>query len=56
MSTLLDPWKSKIPTGRDLLMLQGDAQLIIVAGRSVLLDPYTLDLLLYQSSLPKASV
>ena len=33
MAALLDPWKEKVPTGRDLLMLQGDAQLIIVAGR-----------------------
>ena len=33
MSVLLVPWKDKKPTGSDLKMLQGDCQLIIVAGR-----------------------
>ncbi|TVY81920.1 Tryprostatin B 6-hydroxylase [Lachnellula suecica] len=32
MSSLLEPWKDKKPTGFDLKMLQGDSQLIIVAG------------------------
>ncbi|KAI9874353.1 MAG: hypothetical protein M1830_009845 [Pleopsidium flavum] len=32
MSALLDPWKNNNPTGTDLAMLQGDAQLIVVAG------------------------
>jgi hypothetical protein len=35
MAALLDPWKDSRPTGADLNMLQGDAQLVIVAGRSV---------------------
>ena len=34
MSFLLDPWRDKEPTGQDLNMLQGDCQLIVVAGRS----------------------
>ena len=34
MSFLLDPWREKAPTGQDLNMLQGDCQLIVVAGRS----------------------
>ena len=34
MSFLLDPWSDKEPTGQDLNMLQGDCQLIVVAGRS----------------------
>ena len=33
ISFLLDPWKDEKPTGSDLDMLQGDTQLIVVAGR-----------------------
>ena len=33
MFFLLDPWKDEKPTGSDLNMLQGDSQLIVVAGR-----------------------
>ncbi|KAL9122024.1 MAG: hypothetical protein Q9187_001416 [Circinaria calcarea] len=32
MSVLLEPWKDRRPTGADLNMLQGDSQLIVVAG------------------------
>ena len=35
MSFLLEPWKEKSPVGSDLNMLQGDSQLIVVAGRSL---------------------
>jgi tryprostatin B 6-hydroxylase len=35
MSTLLNPFQSQPPTGQDLLMLQGDSRLIVIAGRSV---------------------
>ena len=38
MSFLLEPWKDKTPTGSDLNILQGDSQLIIVAGRSLVLN------------------
>lgn len=33
MSTLLSPWKEKVPIGRDLAELQADCFLVIVAGR-----------------------
>lgn len=33
MAALLKPWKGELPTGSALSMLQGDAELIIVAGR-----------------------
>ena len=33
-SFLIEPWQHKKPVGYDLNMLQGDSQLIIVAGRS----------------------
>jgi len=33
MSTLLKPWQDEKPSGYDLRMLQGDSQLIVVAGR-----------------------
>ena len=37
MTALLSPWADeKKPSDSDLLMLQGDTQLIINAGRSVL--------------------
>ena len=36
MATLLGPWKERTPTGTALSDLQGDSQLIIVAGRSVI--------------------
>ncbi|TVY15568.1 Tryprostatin B 6-hydroxylase [Lachnellula arida] len=32
MSSLLEPWKNQRPTGADLSLLQGDSQLIVVAG------------------------
>ena len=34
LSFLLEPWKDRTPTGSDLNFLQGDNQLIVVAGRS----------------------
>ena len=39
MSFLLEPWKEKRPVGSDLNMLQGDSQLIVVAGRSLDFPP-----------------
>jgi tryprostatin B 6-hydroxylase len=33
MSTLLKPFQGRVPVGEDLLMLQGDARLIVIAGR-----------------------
>ena len=38
MSFLLEPWKNKRPIGSDLNYLEGDSQLIIVAGRSLIPD------------------
>jgi tryprostatin B 6-hydroxylase len=35
MSTLLKPFPDEPPTGDDLLMLQGDSRLIVIAGRCV---------------------
>jgi hypothetical protein len=37
MTTLLKPFPDKPPTGQDLLMLQGDSRLIVIAGRCVAL-------------------
>jgi len=38
MSTLLSPFPEKPAMGQDLLMLQGDARLIVIAGRLVCLQ------------------
>jgi hypothetical protein len=37
MTALLEPWKEKAPTESEEKMLQGDSQLIIVAGRYVVI-------------------
>jgi hypothetical protein len=40
MSTLLKPFQGRVPAGEDLLMLKGDARLIVIAGRWAL-NPIT---------------
>lgn len=35
MSTLLGPYKYAKPTEKDMELLRGDSQLIVVAGRSL---------------------
>jgi hypothetical protein len=42
MSTLLSPFQETPPTAEDILMLQGDSRLIIIAGRYDLMFQFVL--------------
>ena len=53
ISVLLEPWREKKPTGLEMELLEGDAQLIVAAGRySSFLAPHApiaFDIVLHRS-------